>query len=752
MLFRKMLRDMKNNKMQFISIGLMTFLAIFVYAGIGSEWYTLRKGIDSYYEETNLADIWLYGKSFTDSDVTRLLQTDGVSDAAKRLHLEGTADLSGDPELEILLMDEARISSCKVISGDSFDPAADGIWLSDKFAEARELTVGDTLDMQLEGSVISKKILGIMLSPEYVYTSASFDSMANPRNIGVVYGGMDLLPSEFPKVYNQIAALLSTTDYEKAEEQIEKKLDGTYSVFLSREGQGSYQQFQEEILQNKAMGDLFPFVFLAVALLTILTTMSRIINNQRTQIGTLKALGYKDKKIMWHFICYGTLPSLAGALLGLVVGPLTLTPLFFQMQSGLYSLPPLTVILLPQAVLTAGGAVAACTLVTWLACNKILKEIPADALRTKPPRISRHMWFEKTSWWKGSGFDFQWNLRDTLRSKVRSIMAIVGITGCMSLLICALGMVDSLNNINEWKYGQLTQYRNKVLLTEDLSASDIPYVGETIQEGSIELRANGIKKTTGITVLEPESSLTVFTDSRRQEQKLPANGISISYHMADILGVDVGDEVSWHLYGESKWVDSRIKAVYRDPVAQGITVYEDYFEEQGYDYQPTSFLTKENINPDFVSYTVWNIERLKSSVTEMMDTMYSIIYIMVAAAVLMAVVVLYNLGVLSFTEKLREFATLRVLGFKSEKIRLLMLRQNIWLSALGLIPGYLLGKWIIDLMCGMLGDNFDMMTEISLRSIVLSVAITMLVSVGVNVLFSRKVKEIDMVSALKGAE
>ncbi|MBS5083942.1 MAG: FtsX-like permease family protein [Clostridiales bacterium] len=752
MLFLKMLRDMKNNKMQFISIGLMTFLAIFVYAGIGSEWYTFQKGIDSYYAETHLADIWLYGKSFTDSDVAKLLKVDSVSDASRRLHLEGTADLRGDPELEILLMNEAGISSCKVISGESFDPAADGIWLSDKFAEARGISVGDTLDMQVEGIVISKKILGIMISPEYVYASASFDSMANPRNIGVVYGGMDLLPQGFPKVYNQIAALLNTTDYQKAEEQIEKKLDGTYSVFLSREGKGSYQQFREEILQNKAMGDLFPFVFIAVALLTIMTTMSRIINNQRTQIGTLKALGYKDKKIMRHFICYGMIPSLAGALLGLIVGPLTLTPLFFEMQSGLYSLPPLTVTLLPQAVFAAGGAVAACTLVTWIACNKILKEKPADALRTRPPRISRHMWFEKTAWWKGTGFDFQWNLRDTLRSKVRSIMAVVGITGCMSLLTCALGMVDSLNNINEWKYGQLTQYRNKVLLTDDLSASDIPYPGETIQEGSIELRANGIKKTTGVTVLEPESSLTVFTDSRRKEQKLPVNGVSISYHMADILGVEVGDEVSWHLYGESKWADSKIKAIYRDPVAQGITLYEDYFEEQGYHYQPTSFLTKANIDPDAVTYTVWNIEKLKSSVTEMMDTMYSIIYIMVAAAVLMAVVVLYNLGVLSFTEKLREFATLRVLGFKSEKIRLLMLRQNIWLSALGLIPGYLLGKWIIDLMCGMLGDNFDMMTEISLPSIVISVAITMLVSVGVNVLFSRKVKEIDMVSALKGAE
>lgn len=752
MLFLKMLRDMKNNKMQFISIGLMTFLAIFVYAGIGSEWYTFQKGIDSYYAETHLADIWLYGKSFTDSDVAKLLKVDSVSDASRRLHLEGTADLSGDPELEILLMNEAGISSCKVISGESFDPAADGIWLSDKFAEARGISVGDTLDMQVEGIVISKKILGIMISPEYVYASASFDSMANPRNIGVVYGGMDLLPQGFPRVYNQMAALLNTTDYQKAEEQIERKLDGTYSVFLSREGQGSYQQFREEILQNKAMGDLFPFVFIAVALLTIMTTMSRIINNQRTQIGTLKALGYKDKKIMRHFICYGMIPSLAGALLGLIVGPLTLTPLFFEMQSGLYSLPPLTVTLLPQAVFAAGGAVAACTLVTWIACNKILKEKPADALRTRPPRISRHMWFEKTAWWKGTGFDFQWNLRDTLRSKVRSIMAVVGITGCMSLLTCALGMVDSLNNINEWKYGQLTQYRNKVLLTDDLSASDIPYPGETIQEGSIELRANGIKKTTGVTVLEPGSSLTVFTDGRRKEQKLPVNGVSISYHMADILGVEVGDEVSWHLYGESKWADSKIKAIYRDPVAQGITLYEDYFEEQGYHYQPTSFLTKANIDPDAVTYTVWNIEKLKSSVTEMMDTMYSIIYIMVAAAVLMAVVVLYNLGVLSFTEKLREFATLRVLGFKSEKIRLLMLRQNIWLSALGLIPGYLLGKWIIDLMCGMLGDNFDMMTEISLPSIVISVAITMLVSVEVNVLFSRKVKEIDMVSALKGAE
>lgn len=754
MLKRKMLRDIKISKTQFLSISLMAFFAIYLFSGIGSVWYTMQTAVEKFYYEANLSNIWLYGNAFTEGDIDKLKHISGISDAELRLVLEGTAELEEDPEVNIILndTDNQSISKCIVLNGMSYDPTLDGIWINDKFAETRSLVIGDSLTFSVNGYSFNKKILGIMISPEYVYACASFDSIANPKNIGIIYAGTNLLPAEVPVNFNQIVITTNSNNVESLESEIEDRLEDHYNVFLSQSDLPSNQQIMEEIEQTRALGYLFPFVFVAVALLTILTTMTRIVNAQRVQIGTLKSLGYKDSKIMLHYISYGAIPAGAGAIVGLLLGPKTITPLFYDMLISVYSFPDIEIRIFPHAALIALFTVIACTCVTFIACKKILNEIPAMTLRPKPPKISKHMWVEYTSLWKKMGFSFQWNFRDALRSKVRSIMAIVGIMGCMGLLTCAFGMLDTMNDVNSWKYEELVAYRNMIPLTSDLTASDINYTGELIQEESIEIEVNGMKKTTGITILDNDSELTLYTDTTRQLIKLPTNGVSISYRMAQTLGINVGDTVRWHIYGNNKWVTSIIKAIYRDPVSQGITVYRSYFEKSGNIFEPSAFLTQKNLDISKYDYIIWNVDKLKSSVNEMMSIMYTTIYLLIFMAVIMAVVVLYNLGVLSFTEKQREFATLKVLGFSSTKIRKLLLSQNIWLSIIGIVPGYLIGKGIIDLMCTMLGDDFDMMTRISYKSILLSIFITLLTSIIVNIMFSKRIKNIDMVSALKGVE
>lgn len=753
MLKRKMIRDIKRSKTQFLSIALMAFFAIYLFSGIGSVWFTMQTAVDEFYDTSKLANIWLFGNSFTEEDIYKLENIDGIANAELRMKYEGIAELEGDPELEIVLnnVSNSNISKCIVLQGESYDPFKDGIWINDKFAETRSLSVGNSLTFSVNGFSLTKKILGIMISPEYVYASASFDSIANPKNIGVIYAGINIVPKGIPINYNQIV-IRTNADTDKLESEISSRLDGRYNVFLSQKDLPSNQQIMEEIAQTRALGYLFPSVFIAVALLTILTTMTRIVNVQRIQVGTLKSIGYKNSKIMMHYISYGAIPSSIGAVAGLLAGPMTITPLFYDMLVTVYSFPKIDVLIFPHAVAITLFTIVACATVTFLTCRKILKEIPAMTLRPKSPRISKHMWIEYTSIWRNMGFNFQWNFRDVLRSKLRSMMAIVGIIGCMGLLTCALGMLDTMNDVNTWKYEELVAYRNKIPLSNDLKEADFSFPGESIQEDSIEIEANGIRKTTGITVLDDDSELSLFTDERRSLFLLPVNGISISYRMAQTLGVGVGDTVKWHVYGNNKWITSKIKAVYRDPVSQGITLYRKYFEENGNVFQPSAYLTRKNLDLSDYDYTIWNVEKLKSSVIEMMNIMYTTIYMLIVIAVIMAVVVLYNLGVLSFTEKQREFATLKVIGFPTNKIRILLLSQNIWLSMIGIIPGYFVGKSIVDLMCGMLGEDFDMIARISYQSILFSVFITLVTSILVNVMFSRRVKNIDMVSALKGVE
>jgi putative ABC transport system permease protein len=227
----------------------------------------------------------------------------------------------------------------------------------------------------------------------------------------------------------------------------------------------------------------------------------------------------------------------------------------------------------------------------------------------------------------------------------------------------------------------------------------------------------------------------------------------ITYKMAKLLNVDVGDEISWHIYGYEKWITSKVGAINRNPFNQGVTLSKECFEQFGFEFKPTAILTNAEV-PDNVEGVnrVRSQKMLMQNLEILMEVMNLLVFLLVIAAITLAAVVIYNLGVLSFTERQRELSTLKVIGFKTRKLRSLLLMQNIWLTAVGIIPGIPIGIWILNYMCNFMGDVFDFMITISAVSYLLCIAGTILVSALVNRLFSKRVKRIDMVSSLKGVE
>lgn len=219
--------------------------------------------------------------------------------------------------------------------------------------------------------------------------------------------------------------------------------------------------FYNEIQQHKAMGSVFPVVFLAIALLTILTTMTRMVNNQRTQIGTLKALGFQKRTILLHYISYGFWLSFAGAVTGAIMGPLTLPRLFYGTMQFTYTLPEWKPSMSPLFFTMALVTVLLCTLTTYWACRSNLRDTPSQTLRPKAPKAMKHGAYENTAFWAGLGFNAQWNLRDILRSKLRSIMAVIGVLGCTALLVCAFGLQDTLSDVVHWQYSDLYRFSTK---------------------------------------------------------------------------------------------------------------------------------------------------------------------------------------------------------------------------------------------------------------------------------------------------
>ncbi len=757
MLIRKMFRDMKTNKTQFISIFLMAFLGVFIFAGVGGEWVGLQKTSDKFYTGTNLADVWIYGKSFSREDAEAVKKADGVTGVQRRLTLDAVAQFDNSPDITLHFVEKNEISKCLTVTGEEFSGEKDGIWLDDMFAKARGLKTGDKITVAAHGITLEKEILGTVLSPEYVYATGGNDIVPNHANFGFAYLPAKAFPAGVDMVYTDLLVTTDTSADPAFEESIGSALKGHYSVYLSRDNLQSYSMFHEEIRQHRAMGLVFPIVFLAIAMLAILTTMTRMVNNQRTQIGTLKALGFKKQKIFMHYISYGFWLSLAGALLGAVIGPLTLPRLFYKSMQTTYTLPEWKPALSPMFFAMALLTVCACTLATYFACKSNLKDSPAQTLRPKAPKIMKRKAIENTSFWAGLGFNVQWNLRDIFRSKLRSLMAVVGILGCSALLVCAFGTQDSLDDVITWQYSDINRFETKLSLSEKATGEQIASIiklvdGEALMEGAVEVKANGVKKTGGLMV-EDNVTLIKATGADRKFIDLPSDGLSISYKLAGLLGVKKGDAVSWHIYGDEKWVTSTIGTVYRTPVAQGITVSRGFFEKLGFTFSPTSIITGQKVGslPDGAE-SKWSSDDLTQSYTTMTEAMNIMVYILIIAAALLAVVVLYNLGVLSFTERQRELATLKVIGFQSKKIRRLLLTQNIWLTVAGLLLGIPCGKWLIDFMLSFMGDSFDMMSVITVSTVVVSTIATFLLSILVNLMFSGKIKRIDMVSSLKGVE
>ncbi len=758
MLFRKMLRDMKLNKTQFIAIFLMSFLGVFIYAGIGSEWYGLRTTVNHYYEETNFTNAIIYGKGFSEEDANTVSKVKGVTGVQRRLTLNSIADFENNPTLTLHFSEDNKISKCLLVSGEEFSLDKDGIWLDSLFADAKGITVGDTISLTINDMTFKKEVLGTVLNPEYIYSAGSTDIIPNHANYGFGYLSYKAFPNIMPIFYTEL--LVTTTNSEtdtKLEDEIDAALGGKYSVFLPRKNMESYAMFDSEINEHKAMGQIFPIAFLLIAMLSLLTTMARMVNNQRTQIGTLKAIGFKNRRILFHYVSYGLWLSLAGAVIGAIVGPLTLPYLFYIPMQSLFILPEWQPALSFSVILMATASVAGCTLTTYFACRSVLKDMPSQTLRPKAPKAIKQGLLEKTKFWSKLGFNSQWNLRDVFRSKVRSTMAIVGVLGCTALIICSLGIQDSISDILTWNYHELSAFQTKLALSESVSEEQInsilnKYNGEALLEGTIEMKANGVKKS-GELLVTDKVTLLRYQDANRNYIELPKNSISISYKMVEFLNLRVGDKFSWHIYGEEQWITSTVGTIYRNPISQGITMTRYEYEKLGYKFAPTSIITAEAIDSEIAGVAKnWSIEALTESYNSMTEAMNILIYVLIIAAIVLAVVVLYNLGVLSFTERQRELSTLKVIGFKTKKIRKLLLTQNIWLTVLGIIIGIPTGRWLIDYILVYMRKSFDIMTVISISSYIYSIIGTFALSLLVNRMFSSKVKSIDMVSSLKGVE
>jgi len=756
MLAKKMIRDIKNHKIQFISIFLMAFLGIYVFVGFGAESFGFVETAGEYYNETNLADGWIYASNLNgdfQDDVNSLSLTKG---SERQLVVNSIADFDNDPDITLHFLEDDDISKFYLVKGSEFNLSdGEGVWLDTRFADAKNLTVGDNITFEFNGIEVEKEIKGLGYSPEHLYQTSDSSMIPDYNKLGFAYMSYKAFPmDEVP--YNVLLVKYdgNSSAYEK---QLDNDLDRDYSSFLPRAQHPSFAEFQDETEQHQMMTDVIPLIFIIISMLTLLTTMTRIINSQRTQIGVLKALGFKNRTIMFHYISYGFWMVLAGTILGFILGPLTLPQIMFDEMSSLYSIPNWIVGFDMSFIIVSVLMVGLSAVISYLACRNIVNESPSSAIRPKVPKITTTGFIERFSFWKKSSFNVRWNYRDAKRNKFRSLMSIVGVLACTLIIVASFGCMDGFDEMKEWSYEDINHYSSKLVLEENATESQIDNIveevdGERFMESSIEIKANDIKKSGVITVLD-DNELYTPTDDNKNPINISDNEISISKKMAQLLDVKVGDTVKWHIMDSDKWVSTMIDNIHSDPTSQGIILTKEKLEDLGLNYTETSIISSQEVKDNFTGVkTVFSMDSLTDSWDEMMESSMSIIYLLAAFAAILSVIVLYNLGLLSFTEIKREFATLKVLGFKSSHLRKLLLTQNLWFTTIGFLIGVPLGRETLQYLWGTMGDSFYLKATISIKTLVITFLITYVVSILVNLMFSGKIKKLNMVESLKDNE
>ena len=773
MLVKKVIRDILKNKSQFFTIFIMIFLAVFAYAGINAYMNGMTHSAAKYYENQNLQDIWLTSKGFTIDDLNKIKEIENVGDVERILQLKGTVtnpEKYTDPNsnkplkdliLECNFIEENDLSKMYLVEGEEYSYDKNGLWLDYYLADALNIKTGDEIEFSLEGITLKEKVMGLIETPDHVYIMKD-ETAIFPTHTDYGYCYMSL--NEFPSPYKIMPiAYVDVKDESKVQEtinQIKEKIPGIITA-STRDDDVSYSGYQREAEEGETYSGIFSGLFVFIAILSVVTTMNRFVRKERTQIGTLKALGFKKHKVTFMYVNYGFLLSVVASILGIILGNQIIGKFFLKMEMEFYEIPYYSIVTIPKVYYVAIGIVILITLITYLSCRKILKEPAAEALRVERPKVKvKEKNITTSSIFKNASLSTKWNIRDILRSKGRTLMALIGITGCTALVIVALGMFDSIKAYMDWEFDIINNFDYKLTLSEDYSDEEFQdliekYGNNTSQSVGVEFKHNDQIVLKPLTINNAKGLLQV-TDHNKKPFEMKENGIYITEKMAKIYNLKVGDKITWRIINTDTWYESEIVGLNRDPQSQQIFCTKEYTDSLNIAYKPDGIYTNydlSNVKELPGVSTIQTIGNLKDSVNNMLNMMYALIFMLIIVSVILAFVIIYNLGVLSFSEKEYQFATLKVLGFKDKQIKKIFITQNIWISIVAILISMPLGFILTDyIFKNAIGDTYDFSASIKPITFILSAIGTYIVSLLINMLLSRKVRKIDMVSSLKGNE
>lgn len=577
-------------------------------------------------------------------------------------------------------------------------------------------------------------------------------------------------------------------DYEEAEEEFAEKIDDAEkelreaqdkiddleepdTYLLDRDTNIGYACFESDSSIVRGVARVFPVFFFLVAALVCITTMNRMIEEQRTQIGVLKALGYDNYSIMGKYLVYSGCAAVIGCFLGFFIGTYAFPRIIWTAYGIMYNLIPLQYIFSWKLLILSLAVSLLCSMgATWYSCRHELSAVAAQLMRPKAPKAGKRVLMERIPFiWRRLKFLHKVTIRNIFRYKKRFIMMVMGIGGCTALLLTGFGIKDSIANIAGLQYDEIMLYDADVNFSEDVYRAD-PLKNQNVEylykaEKSMDIHRDDVTKSTNLVVVKEPGNLPRFIDFHNknyQKIELPGDGEAvINSKLAQTFNLKKGDTLVLSDADLNK-IQVKISGIFNNYIYNYVFINENTYRNQTGakpEYKSAYVTFAENRNPHEAGAELANLKKvvsvsvnndMKVRISNMMVSLDYIVLTIIFCAGFLAFIVLYNLTNINITERVREIATLKVLGFNRRETSQYVFRENAILTFIGSMAGLVLGKLLHAFVMKQI--NIDMIAfdvRITGRSYLWSIALTFLFAWIVNRFMSLKIHSINMAESLK---
>ncbi|BDR58049.1 hypothetical protein XA3_04900 [Xylocopilactobacillus apicola] len=709
----------------------MLTLGVTIFIGVDSTWRSLQVYQNEAYKRDNQADIELIIKP-TVLDRKKIAGIKHVKNFETSLKTE-------QKNLVVNAVQPNFKLNGFTITGGKAKLKGNNCVLDQSFAEQNKIKVGDQMTIAKQ----QYKVAGLATSSSYLYlTPDSTTVIPNHKEYGFVY-----ITNERP-VVNRI--LLQTNQVKQVKKELQSVFKQDIISLSSTKETLNDLAVSQKITQYQTIGSLFPVVFFMIVILMSFTTMYRLINRERQTIGTMRSLGLSDSQILLHYLSYSFLVSIVGTVLGVVLGWKLIPPYIWRFFNELFVFGDYKIILDFKQVLLVSILGILCTcLATVFVFKRLSREKPAELLRDKVDEGHQSRILISSKMQVLNKLIF----RQISNGKLRAIMTVIGVAGSTGLLLSALGIRDTVNGVANTVYERNYLYDAKIYLNQSVQTNKKNT--EFLMEYPVFLMSASHDKTSIVHILEDQSKLIRIYQPSGEAVNLKTDEILITEKTAKLYDVKVGDRMRFY-DSKGNLINFKVTTIGQLNIGQGVYLTQESWKNLAQNFVPTSIISKNQNLADLESHAtkVTKTEQQKKDFLKSMSSTLSMSLLLILAAGSLLIIVLYNLGVLNFSDRSRSLATLSVLGFKNQELKKILSTENIFLSIAGIIIGIPVGKMLhhkIFANAGM-GDELDFTPLIALKSYFITIGFTIALIVLVTFLLNRKIRKIKMVEALKSVE